>query len=674
MDSLDQKLTKVFAGKVVRKDLLHQLKGGENVPSYVLEYLLGKYCASEVDEEIQLGIEAVKDTLRKNYYRHDEANKAQAKVEQEGKHRFIDRCEVRFLPSENKYWASMENFGFSRIHVSQEYYRRYERLLEGGVWAIVDVEYVPNDEGAKGSPFHIADMKPVQLARFDFEEYTEGRSQFSTDEWMDALLRSVGLEPTKFDRRLKLLLLSRLIPFVEHNYNFIELGPRGTGKSYAFSEFSPYCILISGGKASSANLFYNNARRKVGLVGFWDVVAFDEVGGMKVSDPDVMQIMKDYMANGRFSRGVTQVMADASLVFVGNLNQPVESLVANTATDLFQPVPKEFDLALIDRLHFYMPGWEVPKNSKDILTTRYGFVTDYLAEAFRQLAKDNQTDTAERFFRFGSHVEGRDARAVRRTVSGFLKLLHPDGKFEKEQVREYLDLAMEGRRRVKEQLKKRHFTEFHKTSFSYIDQDTNHEVVVPVPEQTGTGAISQDPLLAGSVYAAAIDSEANVGLYRLEVTVLPGTGKLKSPSSMERQLKESLQRAFSFLQANQDKMGLTATIAQKDLTVEAIELTGGKVEASCGVAFFVAMMSAIHDRPVEAGMVILGDLTIQGNIKGLTSILEPLQVAVDNGATRALVPMANKAQFAALPEEVVEKLELVFFGDADRALRRALAT
>jgi len=291
MDTLDRKLTHVFAGKVVRKDLLHQLKGGENVPSYVLEYLLGKYCASEDAEEVQLGIEAVKDTLRKNYFRHDEANKAQSLVEQNGKHRFIDRVDVRFLPSETKYWASMDNFGFNRIHVPQEYYRRYERLLEGGIWAIVDVECIPNEDGAKGSPFHIADLRPIQLARFDFDDYVEGRSQFTTDEWMDVLLRSVGLEPTTFTRRLKLLLLARLIPFVEHNYNFIELGPRGTGKSYAFSEFSPYCILISGGKASSANLFYNNARHKVGLVGFWDVVAFDEVGGMKVSDPDAMHIM-----------------------------------------------------------------------------------------------------------------------------------------------------------------------------------------------------------------------------------------------------------------------------------------------------------------------------------------------------------------------------------------------
>ena len=547
---------------------------------------------------------------------------------------------------------------------------------EGGIWAIVDVEYMANEDGApkEASPFRIAELRPIQLARFDFDELREAAQQFTTDEWIDVLLRSVGLEPTTFARRLKLLLLARLIPFVEHNYNFIELGPRGTGKSYVFSEFSPYCILISGGKASSANLFYNNARRKVGLVGFWDVVAFDEVGGMKVSDPDVMH---DH--EGLHGEWSIQPWSDAGhgrrVIGVRGESQSARRIVSCQHGHRPVPTAAERVRSGVDRPPALLSArLGSPKNSKDILTTRYGFVTDYLAEAFRHLAKENQTDTAERFFRFGSHVEGRDAQAVRRTVSGYLKLLHPDGTFDKEQVREYVELAMEARRRIKEQLKKRHFTEFHKTSFSYIDQETNHEVVVPVPEQSGTGAISQDPLPAGSVYAAAIDSEANVGLYRLEVTVLPGSGKMRTPATMERQLKESLQRAFAFLQSNQDKMGLSGTIAQKDLTVEAVELTGGKVEVTCGVAFFIAMMSAIHDRQVEPGMVVLGDLTIQGNIKGLTSILEPLQVAVDNGASRALVPISNKAQFAALPEDVVEKLELVFYSEPDRALRRALAS
>ena len=672
VDPLDQKINQAFGGKVVRKDLLHQIKGGENVPSYVLEYLLGKYCASDNEDEIRIGIDAVKETLRTNYFRHDESNKAQSMVEQKGKHRFIDRVEVRFLASETKYWAAMDNFNFARIHIPDDYYRRYDRLLEGGIWAIVDVEFKPLDEGTKGSPFHIADLRPIQLARFDLDEYVEGRREFSRDEWIDLLLRSVGLEPAKMEKRLKLLLLTRFVPFVEKNYNFIELGPRGTGKSYAFSEMSPYCILISGGRASTANLFYNNARRQVGLVGHWDVVAFDEVGGLKVQESDAIQIMKDYMANGRFSRGLAQVHADASLVFVGNLNQPVETLVRNTGTDLFQPLPKEFDLAVLDRLHFYLPGWEIPKNSKDLLTSNYGFVTDYLAEAFRALRKQNRFNETERGFRFGSHVEGRDATAVKKTVSGLLKILHPNGECTKEELAEYVELAMEGRRRVKEQLKKRGSFEFYKTSFSYIDIEEGTERSVGVPEQGGSGVISQDPLPPGTVYTAAVDQEARVGLFRIEVTLTAGTGKIRTPAGLEKGFKESLNRAFSYLQNVKDRLGLAPVLAQKDLHAEAVDLSGSRIECPCGVAVFTAMISVIQNRRVQAGTVILGDLTIQGNIKGLASITEPLQLVLDNGALRVLLPLANKAQFAGLSEEIVEKLDIVFYGDVDRAVIKTL--
>ncbi len=676
LDPLDQLLTTVFAGKVVRKDLLHQIKGGENVPSYVLEYLLGRYCASDDPEEIRLGIEAVKTTLRSNYFRHDESNKAQALVEQRGKHRFIDRVEVRFLPSEGKYWAAMDNFGFNRIHVNQRFYHQYDRLLEGGIWALVDLEYVVDDEedGGKGkrSPFNIAELRPIQLARFDLKEFCEGCRAFTTEQWLDVLVRSAGLEPARMERRLKLLLVARFLPFVEKGYNFIELGPRGTGKSYAFSEMSPYCILISGGKASSANLFYNNARRQVGLVGHWDVVAFDEVGGMRVTDSDTIQIMKDYMANGRFSRGVTQVLADASLAFVGNLNQSVETLVQNAGTDLFQPLPKEFDLALIDRLHFYLPGWEVPKNSRDLLTTRYGFVTDYLAEAFRALRKQNRFDAVDAYYRFGSHVEGRDATAVRKTVSGLLKLLHPDDDFGKDEVREYVELALEARRRVKEQLKKRGSFEFYKTSFSYIDLADGAERTVGVPEQGGSGAISPDPLPPGTVYTATADDQGQLALYRLEVTLTPGTGKLRTPSGLETGLKESLNRAWSYLQAAKERLGLAPALVQKDIVAEAIDLSGGRVAAACGVAFLTAMLSAIGERRILAGTVVLGDLTIQGNVRQLPSITEVLQIALENGAQRALLPIGNKAQFSSLPEDVVEGLDIIFYGDVDRAVAKTL--
>jgi ATP-dependent Lon protease len=672
-DSLDQKLLQSFPGKVVRKDLLQLIKGGENVPSYVLEYLLGRYCSSDDEAEIQAGIAAVKETLQKHYFKQDAANKAQSLVEQNVRYRFIDRIEVRFNPSESKYWAAMDNFAFQRIHVPDEFHRRYERLLEGGVWAMVDLEYrVPEEQGKGASPFHVADLKPIQLARFDFEEFCEARKAFTTEEWLDALLRTVGLEPSKLDTRRKMLFLTRLIGFVEKNYNFIELGPRGTGKSYAYSEFSPYCILISGGKASTANLFYNNARRQVGLVGHWDVVAFDEVGGMKISDPDAIQIMKDYMANGRFSRGVTQVHADASMVFVGNLNQPVETLVANSGTDLFQPLPKEFDLAVIDRFHFYLPGWEIPKNSKSLLTDRYGFVTDYLAEAFRNLRKQNRFDALESHFRLGSHVEGRDANGIKRTVSGLLKLMFPHGEFTKDELKMCLELAMEGRRRVKEQLKKRGSHEFHKTTFSWVDKDTGQEAVVAVPEQGGKGAISPDPLPAGTVYTAFTDSEGKVGLVRLEAALTAGTGKLRTPGALPRAMKESMNRAWAVLQGATDRLGLTQVLAQKDLAVEAVDLSGGGSDGDSGAAFYVALLCALQDRRVMAATVVLGDVSVQGNLKVLPSITEALQMSLDNGAVRALVPIGNKAQVASLPEDIVEKLDIVFYGDLDRVVQKAI--
>lgn len=673
IDALDRKLLDAFPGKVVRKDLLQQIKGGENVPSYVLEYLLGRYCSTDDDAEIAAGIATVKDTLRQHYFRQDEANKAQATVEREGRHRFIDRIEVRFVPSESKYWAAMDNFGYARIHIPDEFHRRYDRLLEGGIWALIDLEYrLPEESGKGASPFHVVDLKPIQLARFDLDDFCEARRSFTTEEWLDVLTRSLGLEAGRFDTRRKMLLLTRLIALVEKNYNFIELGPRGTGKSYAFSEFSPYSILISGGKASTANLFYNNARRQVGLVGHWDVVAFDEVGGMKVTDPDAIQIMKDYMANGRFSRGITQVHADASLVFIGNLNKPVEALVQNAAQDLFDPLPREFDLAVIDRFHFYLPGWELPKNSKAILTDHYGFVTDYLAEAFRALRKQNRFDALEGSYRLGSHVEGRDANGVKRTVSGLMKLLFPHGEHTRDELRACLEFALEGRRRVKEQLKKRGSFEFHKTTFTYIDASTSQEVVVAVPEQGGRGAISPDPLPPGTIYTAFTDDESRVGLVRLEVASMPGTGKLRTPAGMAKGMKESLNRAWSLLQSVKDRLGLAPLLAQKDMAVEAVDLSGGGADGECGVAFYIAFASALQDRRIQAGTVVLGDVTVQGNIKQPASISEALQVALDNGALRALVPLGSKSQVASLPEEVVEKLDVVFFGDVDRAAAKAM--
>ena len=488
-DALDKKLLDVFSGKVVRKDLLHRINKGTNVPTFVLEFLLARYCASDEPAEIQAGLEAVIATLQDNYVRADESNAAQSTVATKGKHRFFDKVHVRYVEKEKRHWAALENFNSQRIAIAEKFYRDNDRLLEGGIWAEVTVGYNEIDEDDYA--FYIEDLRPIQLSRFDFEGYVEGRKQFSRDEWMDVVLRSVGLEGSKLSQRLKLHFMARLAPLVEPNFNFIELGPRGTGKSYFFSEFSPYSTLISGGQATKATLFYNNARKRIGLVGFWDTVAFDEVAGIKIKDPDTIQIMKDYLANGRFSRGV-EVIADASMAFVGNIDYSIEQVVHSTEHDLFMPLPKEFDLAVMDRFACYLPGWEMLKNSTQYLTMNYGFITDYLAEAFHyQFAHTNRYEEVTTRIRLGKAVEGRDEKGIKKTVCALLKILHPDGPPTDQEFAEYVAYAVECRRRVKEQMNKRKpDDEFANIDLSYLDAE-GREVVVYCPESKTARATLQ---------------------------------------------------------------------------------------------------------------------------------------------------------------------------------------
>ena len=489
MDSLDTKLLDAFSGKVVRKDLLHRIKKGTNVPTFVLEFLLARYCASDEPTEIQAGLEAVLATLHDNYVRADESNTAQSKVATKGKHKFIDKVHVKYVEKEKRHWAALENFNSQRIAIADKFYRDNDRLLEGGIWAEVTLAYNEIDEDDYA--FYIEELRPIQLTRFDFDQYVEGRRSFTRDEWMDAILRSVGLEPTKLTPRVKLHFILRLAPLAEPNFNFIELGPRGTGKSYFFSEFSPYSTLVSGGQATKATLFYNNARKRIGLVGFWDTVAFDEVAGIRIKDPDTIQIMKDYLANGRFSRGV-EVIADASMVFVGNIDHSIEQIVNSPRFDLFMPLPKEFDLAVMDRFACYLPGWEMLKNSSEYLTDRYGFITDYLCEAFHhQFSKTNRYEEANKRMRLGTAVEGRDEKGIKKTVCAFLKILHPDGPPSDAEFEEYVAYAVEGRRRVKEQMNKRKpDDEFAKINLSYFAAD-GKEVVVFCPESKNALATQQ---------------------------------------------------------------------------------------------------------------------------------------------------------------------------------------
>lgn len=539
MDELDKKITEVFDGKVVRKDLLHRIKKGTNVPTFVLEFLLARYCASDDETEIQGGLEAVLETLNDNYVRPNEANKAQSFVATKGKHRFIDKVHVNYVEKDRRHWAALENFDSRRVAISEKFYRDHNRLLQGGLWCEVTIAYneIEDDDYA----FYIEDLRPIQLSRFNFDQYCEGREKCSRDEWLNIVLRSVGLEPSKLSHRVKMHFVARLFPLVEPNFNFIELGPRGTGKSYFFSEFSPYSTLISGGQATKATLFYNNQRKKIGLVGFWDTVAFDEVGGIKVKDPDTIQIMKDFMANGRFSRGV-EVIADASMAFVGNLDLSVSQIVNSTVYDLFQPLPKEFDLAVMDRFACYLPGWEMPKNSSEFLTDHYGFITDYLAEAFHyQLKQTNRFEEVSKRIRLGSSVEGRDEKGIKKTVAAFLKILHPSGAPSDAEFGEYVAYAVECRRRVKEQMNKRKSdNEFAEINLSYISPD-GKEVVVFCPESKSAPA-TQDPIRR-DIHSDESSDQAAKELSRPEVTpsaieVMAEVAELPADEIVIEELKE----------------------------------------------------------------------------------------------------------------------------------------
>lgn len=672
MPELDQKATSIFAGKVVRKDLVRKVKVGANVPVFVLEYLLGKYCATEEPAAIAAGLRVVNTTLATNFVRPDEANKAQSVVKDKGKHTLIDKVKVRYLADDDKHWAELVNFGHRYVHVPESYLRQYDRLLMGGIWAQVDLRH-QYDEEAKGkrSPFWIDTLRPIQVATFDLEEYSECRRQFTSEEWIDLLLRSIGLEPCYFDRRLKLLFLVRLLPLCEHNYNFVELGPRGTGKSYAYQELSPYTILLTG-PTTVANLFYNMATGKMGLVGIWDAIAFDEVADLQKMPKEVVTTLKTYCESGTFARGKESLSGLASLAMFGNTNQPVEVMVRSS--HLFLPMPEVIreDMAFLDRLHFYLPGWEIPKMRVEFFTGHYGFVVDYLAEALRELRKHNYTELLDRHFSLGAHLNARDVKAVRKTVAGLVKLLYPHGEVPKDDLAELVDLALEGRRRVKEQLKKMGAFEYHQTSFSYIDSDTRVERFVGVPEQGGRDMIAIDPLAPGSVYTTSVDNQGKVGLYRLEVGCSPGTGKLRIAGGIEGAMKESLQRAFAYMMGHKVTMGIGPQMDTTDFHVEAIDLLSNRVPCESGVALVIAVYSALKKHSVLPALVILGDLSIQGNIKSVHSLAEPLQVGMDSGARRALIPLENKRHFLEVSGDIVERVDPVFFSDPMTAAMKAL--
>lgn len=668
---LDQLLNEHFAGRVVRKDLTKLIKEGANVPVYVLEYLLGMYCASDDPEIIEQGLRNVKTVLAENYVRPDEAEKVKSLVRERGSYKVIDRVTVKLNERKDKYEASFSNLGIKDAEISAGIVKEYEKLLVGGIWVIATLSYY-FDEGQSNSPFGVSLLKPIQMPNMNMDELFSGRAALSTDQWRESLIRSIGMEPASLKEDVQWHLLARMVPFVENNYNVCELGPRGTGKSHIYKECSPNSILVSGGQTTVANLFYNMSSRHIGLVGLWDVVAFDEVAGISFKDKDGVQIMKDYMASGSFARGREQMEASASMVFVGNINQSVESLVKTS--HLLVPFPEAMiDSAFFDRFHAYIPGWEIPKMRPEFFTNRYGLIVDYLAEFFREMRKRSFADSIEKYFKLGNNLNQRDVIAVRKTVSGLMKLLYPHGQFNKEDVRQCLEYALQVRRRVKEQLKKIGGMEFYDVHFSYIDNDTLEEHFVSVKEQGGGGLILEGPAKPGFLYTIGLSNKGMPGLYRLELQVTKGSGKLATSGLWNSSsAKEQVKIAFDYFKANANRISGGSKVLEHDFHLHVVELQNTGPLSHLALPSLVAFASGLLGRSVQSQMVVLGDMSLGGSVTPVESIAECLQVAFDAGAKKVALPMSSAADIPTIPVELFTKFQTSFYADPVDAVFKAL--
>lgn len=670
---IKSKLRQNFDGKIVRKDLTKKIKEGANVPVYVLEFLLGQYCSSDDPDIIEEGVENVKRILADNFVRPDEAQKILSVLRQRGSYTVIDKITVNLNIKRDFYEAEFSNLGLKNIPIDEEYPAKFDRLLCGGIWCIVQLDYEYMEEDRNGTPISIRKLTPIQMPHVDIEELKQGRKAFTQDEWMDVLLRSIGMEPDTLTYREKWLLLIRMIPLVENNFNLCELGPRSTGKSHLYKEISPNSILVSGGQTTVANLFYNMGRKTVGLVGLWDCVAFDEVAGIRFKDKDGIQIMKDYMASGSFARGKEEKAASASMVFVGNINQSVDVLLKTSS--LFDPFPPEMgtDTAFLDRIHCYLPGWEIPKFRPEHFTDDYGFITDYLAEFIRELRKEQYGDALDKYFRLGTNLNQRDTIAVRKMVGGLLKLVYPDGEFSKEQLEEILKLALEMRRRVKEQLKKLGGMEFYDVNFSYIDKDSFEEYYVSVPEQGGGKLIPEGMCNPGQVYTVSQGKSCMIGVFRLESQMLPGNGKFERTGiGSEREAREATNTAFNFLKANAGHISGTISTTTKDYIVNYQDLQGIGMTSKLALPTLIALASIALNKPTVSSLAVLGEISIAGTMIKVDELANALQVCLDSGAKKVLLPITSASDLGTVPSELIGCFNLIFYQSAEDAVFKAL--
>ena len=673
MSDINRKLRTYFDGKIVRKDLTKSIKEGANVPVYVLEFLLGQYCSSDDPSIIEEGVANVKRILADNYVRPDEAQKILSLLRQRGSHTVIDKITVNLNIRKDTYEAEFSNLGIKAIPISEEYPSKYDRLLCGGIWCIVQLEYEYIEEDKNASPIHIRKLTPIQMPHVDINELKQGRKAFTKDEWISVMLRSIGMEPDTLTEREKWLLLARMLPLVENNFNLCELGPRSTGKSHLYKEISPNSILVSGGQTTVANLFYNMGRKTVGLVGLWDCVAFDEVAGINFKDKDGIQIMKDYMASGSFARGKEEKSASASMVFVGNINQSVDVLLKTSS--LFAPFPSVMgnDTAFLDRMHCYIPGWEIPKFRPKHFTDDYGFISDYLAEFIRELRKEQYGDALDKYFRLGKNLNQRDTIAVRKMVGGFIKLLYPDGEYTKEELEEILRISLEMRRRVKEQLKKLGGMEFYDVNFSYIDNETFEEFYVSVPEQGGGKLIPEGMCNPGQVYTVAQGKSGMLGVFRLESQMMAGNGKFeRSGLGSDSKCKEATNTAFNFLKANANRISGSISTTTKDYIINYQDLQGIGMTDKLALPTLIALSSVALGKPVASSLAVLGEISIAGTLIKVDELANSLQVCLDSGAKKVLLPIVSAADIGAVPSDLIGCFNLIFYSSAEDAVYKAL--
>lgn len=677
LNDLDHKLLEHFRGYVVKKDLVRMVKVGANVPVFVLEYLIANSCSTDDEEKIKVGMENVKKILSEHYVNPEESSLIHSKIREKGRFKIIDKISVKLDSKKDIYWAQLQNSNINNGNIRDGLVKEHEKMLMGGIWAIIDVEYDPDIRiGQNIYPFVVTNIKPIQLSTFDNSKIIQKRNEFSRDEWLNVLLRSCGYEPDAegMTTRVKMLLLARLLPMVESNFNFVELGPRSTGKSFVFKELTPYAVLISGGQGTVAKLFVHGSTGKVGAVGQWDAICFDEATDKIFKEKDAVPLMKDYMESGSFSRAGAggEITGVASIILNGNINQPVETVLQTS--HLFSPLSDEVnnDTAFLDCIHFYLPGWEMIKFAPKHFTSNFGFSTDYFSEALKSFRRVTYTDALENFFSLGSHLKQRDTKPVKKTVSGLIKLLHPNGEYTKEDVREYLEIALEMRRRVKEQLKRIGGMEFWDTNFSYIDKETQEEHFVGLPEEKGSHLIENTPLPPGVCYTSTSDGD-NVALVRIEAVTTSGSGKLNISGVSNTGVKENIKNTYQYIKANEKTiLSEQHSLKNYDITIQVTNMLGASISTGIGSAVYIAIVSALYKKNLKAGLAVLGNISVGGAIERSINFADKITMLSENGAKTVVVPMDNLVELTNVPPTVLGNTDVPFYQNNQMLMQKSI--